>query len=107
MKVEKIETILNISNFKNKEEVANRIIQEVITICKENLLFFDLSKNNKLNNYKETLIEKKNKLDTLLKKSNDMKIKVTNKTKVLVEINNNLKKKILQFIENKEDCKHV
>lgn len=107
MKVEKIESTLNISKFKNKDDIANRIIQEVSLICKENLLLFDLSKNNKLNNYKESLSKKNSKLDLLLKKSNNMKIKVTNKTKILVEINNSLKKKILQFIENKEDSKHV
>lgn len=105
MRIEKLDSIPSSLKFKNKEDFTNRLIQEVIFICKKNSIFLDLNKKtSKVNVYKNDFSEKNEKLDKLLEKSKDMKEIVTNKINLLVENNNNLKNKLLQLITiNKEE----
>ena len=84
MKVIKPDPLLSISKLKNKEEFVNQLMQQVICICREDKTITINSKIKKLNEYKNTLLEKDNKLNILLEKSNKIKEGIQ---KQLIEIN--------------------
>ena len=99
MKITQVEPLPNIYKFKNKEEFCNRLIQEVVTICKNNPLY---SKPNKkileLINHSNKLIVKNEKLDMLLEKSKNMKNDLNNKISLLNEDNNKFRNKLLEIL---------
>lgn len=72
MKIIKSDSI-PIPNLKNKEEFIDRLISQVMIICRENNSFSILEKTKKLEEHKKILQEKDNKLMILLEKSNKIK----------------------------------
>jgi len=100
VKITQIEPLPSIYKFKNKEDFCNRLIQEVITISKNNSLF--LKKNKKiseLEKYRNILNTKNEKLNMLLEKSINMKKDLTGKISLLVEDNNNVRNKLLELLK--------
>ena len=104
MRIKNIESLPAVNTFKNKEDFCNRLIQEVILICKNNPIY---SKPNKktieLSNIKSNLINKIEKLDSLLEKSKDMKKDLNSKIDILVEDNSMYKEKLLNILHSKEE----
>ena len=99
MKITQLESLPSIYKFKNKEDFCNRLIQEVITISKNNSLY---SKKNKkiseLEKYRNTLITKDERLNMLLEKSISMKEDLTSKITMLIEDNNVVRNKLLEIL---------
>lgn len=99
MKISQLEPLPSIYKFKNKEDFCNRLIQEVITISKNNSLY--LKKNKKieeLTKYKNVLNTKNERLNNLLEKSINMKEDLTSKISLLVEDNNVVRNKLLELL---------
>lgn len=100
MKITQLEPLPSIYKFKNKEDFCNRLIQEVITISKNNSLY---SKKNKkiieLEKYRNTLNTKDERLNMLLEKSINMKEDLTSKISLLVEDNNVVRNKLLELLQ--------
>lgn len=99
MKITQLEPLPSIYKFKNKEDFCNRLIQEVITISKNNSLY--LKKNKKieeLTKYKNVLNTKNERLNNLLEKSINMKEDLTSKISLLVEDNNVVRNKLLELL---------
>ena len=98
MKISQLEPLPSIYKFKNKEDFCNRLIQEVITISKNNSLY---SKKNKkiieLEKYRDMLNTKNERLNMLLEKSISMKEDLTSKITLLVEDNNVVRNKLLEL----------
>ena len=99
MKITQLEPLPSIYKFKNKEDFCNRLIQEVITISKNNSLY---SKKNKkiieLEKYRDMLNTKNERLNMLLEKSISMKEDLTSKITLLVEDNNVVRNKLLEIL---------
>lgn len=99
MKISQLEPLPSIYKFKNKEDFCNRLIQEVITISKNNSLY---SKKNKkiieLEKYRDMLNTKNERLNMLLEKSISMKEDLTSKITLLVEDNNVVRNKLLEIL---------
>lgn len=101
MRIKKVEPLPNIFKFRNKEDFTNRIIQEVILICKDKPDFLSTNKKIlKLKKVEEELLNKDEKFNLLLEKSKNLKNDLTNKIKTLSDDNNNFKNKLLQIIES-------
>jgi hypothetical protein len=99
VKISQLEPLPSIYKFKNKEDFCNRLIQEVITISKNNSLY--LKKNKKieeLTKYKNVLNTKNERLNNLLEKSINMKEDLTSKISLLVEDNNVVRNKLLELL---------
>jgi hypothetical protein len=99
VKITQLEPLPSIYKFKNKEDFCNRLIQEVITISKNNSLY--LKKNKKieeLTKYKNVLNTKNERLNNLLEKSINMKEDLTSKISLLVEDNNVVRNKLLELL---------
>ena len=100
MKITQTDPLPSIYKFKNKEDFCNRLIQEVITICKNNPLY---SKPNKkisdLSQYRSKLISKNEKLNSLVEKSKDMKLDLTSKISMIIEDNNQYRNKLLELLQ--------
>ena len=100
MKITKVEPLPNVLKFKNKEDFTNRIIQEVMVTCKKNSRFAKTNRTIfKLDEYKNNLILKNEKLDDLIEKSHKMKEELNDKINLLVEANNKFKNKLLEIID--------
>jgi len=84
-----------IMNLKNKEDFINRLITQIMIICKEDNYFPISKKIKKLEEYKRTLQEKNNNLTILLEKSNKIK---EGMNKQLAEIEENSLKLREHFI---------
>jgi DNA integrity scanning protein DisA with diadenylate cyclase activity len=99
VKITQLEPLPAIYKFKNKEDFCNRLIQEVITISKNNSLY---SKKNKkiieLEKYRDVLNTKNERLNNLLEKSINMKEDLTSKISLLVEDNNVVRNKLLELL---------
>lgn len=99
MKITQLEPLPAIYKFKNKEDFCNRLIQEVITISKNNSLY---SKKNKkiieLEKYRDMLNTKDERLNMLLEKSISMKEDLTGKITMIIEDNNNVRNKLLELL---------
>lgn len=96
MKITKLESLPNILKFKNKEDFTNRLIQQVITICKNDALFLKSNDRiTKLDLYKKELDLKNEKLDSLLEKSSQMKSELKKKIHDTTESNKIFKEKLL------------
>jgi phosphatidylinositol kinase/protein kinase (PI-3 family) len=99
VKISQLEPLPSIYKFKNKEDFCNRLIQEVITISKNNSLY---SKKNKkiieLEKYRNTLNTKDERLNMLLEKSVSMKDDLTSKITMLIEDNKSVKNKLLELL---------
>ena len=99
MKITQLEPLPSRYKVKNKEDFCNRLIQEVITISKNNSLY---SKKNKkiieLEKYRNTLITKDERLNMLLEKSISMKEDLTSKITMLIEDNNVVRNKLLELL---------
>jgi len=89
------ETLPCSSNFKNKEEFVNKIIQQVLVICKEDKSFNTNSKIKKINEYKQVLQEKNNKLNILLDKSKKIKEDMEKQLNEFEESNIKMKQRLL------------
>jgi hypothetical protein len=99
VKITQLEPLPSIYKFKNKEDFCNRLIQEVITISKNNSLY--LKKNKKieeLTKYKNVLNTKNERLNNLLEKSINMKEDLTGKITMIIEDNNNVRNKLLELL---------
>jgi hypothetical protein len=99
VKISQLEPLPSIYKFKNKEDFCNRLIQEVITISKNNSLY--LKKNKKieeLTKYKNVLNTKNERLNNLLEKSINMKEDLTSKITMIIEDNNNVRNKLLELL---------
>lgn len=100
MKIIQISPIPSVYKFKNKEDFCNRLIQEILIICKNNPLY--LKSNKKLlslSKYKNTLVEKNEKLDSLIEKSIEMKTDIINKISLLTDDNNQYRNNLLKILE--------
>ena len=106
MKITQLESLPSIYKFKNKEDFCNRLIQEVITISKNNSLY---SKKNKkiieLEKYRDMLNTKNERLNMLLEKSISMKEDLTSKITLLVEDNNVVRNKLLELLHPEGEIK--
>ena len=106
MKITQLEPLPSIYKFKNKEDFCNRLIQEVITISKNNSLY---SKKNKkiieLEKYRDMLNTKNERLNMLLEKSISMKEDLTSKITLLVEDNNVVRNKLLELLHPEGEIK--
>ena len=88
----KIQQIKPIHKFKNKEEFCNKLIQQIISVSKENkTLSKDNIKLNKLIEIEKKLIEKNNKLDSLLDQSKNVKKELDEKINTIIEENDSYK----------------
>jgi len=88
----KIQQINPIHKFKNKEEFCNKLIQQIISVSKENkTLSKDNIKLNKLIEIEKKLIEKNNKLDSLLDQSKNVKKELDEKINTIIEENDSYK----------------
>jgi uncharacterized protein YaaN involved in tellurite resistance len=104
MKITKVGELPNILKIKNKEDFSNRLIQEVLSICKNHSIFSKAtSRITKLNQYKENLDERNQKLDSLIDKSNKTKMELQEKIKFLDSNNNKIKSKLIQILEEKNN----
>jgi len=103
MKIKKIDSVISINKFKNKEDFCNRLLQEISEIYKNNPI---MEKTNKkvveITNRKNQLLSKNKRLDNLLEKSEVMKKELASKTIMLTEENNNYRNKLLEILETKQ-----
>jgi len=103
MKIKKIDSVISINKFKNKEDFCNRLLQELSEIYKNNPT---MEKANKkvveITNRKNQLFNKNEKLDKLLEKSETMKKELASKINMLTETNNNYRTKLLEILETKQ-----
>ena len=101
MKIQNVEELPSVKKFKNKEDFCNRIIQEVMTMSKNHLLSKNSNKKMiEVENHKKDLISKNKKLDMLLEKASTMQQDLYEKTKSLIEENNNYRSKLLELLES-------
>jgi DNA integrity scanning protein DisA with diadenylate cyclase activity len=99
VKIIQTEPLPSIYKFKNKEDFCNRLIQEVLSISKNNSLFLKKNKKiNELEKYRNVLNTKNEKLNMLLEKSINMKKDLTSKITMLIEDNNNVRNKLLELL---------
>lgn len=90
MKIQQISPLVH--KFKNKEEFCNKIIQEIMLVSKNNkTLSNDNVKLNKLIKIEKKLIEKNNKLDSLLEQSKNVKKELYEKINIITEENDSYK----------------
>lgn len=99
MKITKIENVMSVQKFKNKEDFCNRLIQEIMVISKNNLFHKKNKKIEDLSKYKNKLISKEKKLDSLLEKSKSIKEDLNNKINLLVEDNVKYKNRLLNNLQ--------
>jgi len=101
VKIKKIEPLPNVLKFKNKEDFSNRIVQQVLNICKDSTLFSSSNKKIlELKKHESDLINKDEKLNELLEKSKSLKNNLTNKIQELNENNIKIKSKLLSILNN-------
>lgn len=96
MKIKHINPDLSVNNLKNKESFVNLILQNILTICKEDSNFKVNDKLKKLDEYKKTLDEKNSKLTELLKKSILIKEDFKKQSDLLEEQNLKNKERLLE-----------
>jgi len=99
MKITQIENAMTVQKFKNKEDFCNRLIQEVLMLSKNSLFHKKNKKIEDLSKYKNKLISKEKKLDSLLEKSKSIKEDLNNKINLLVEDNVKYKNRLLNNLQ--------
>lgn len=93
----------SIKKLKNKEDFCERIIQEVVSIIKENKICSKTNdKISKLTKIKNKLILKNEKLESLIEKSLKMKNDLNEKINSLIEENNSFKKNLINVLQGHE-----
>lgn len=103
MKITQIEPLPSINKFKNKEDFCNTLIQKILMLSKENKLFLKTNTRiTELNNKKNNLLKKGEKLNGLLEKSKVMKNDLSNKINTLTEENNLYKNKLIELLLGSE-----
>jgi hypothetical protein len=101
MKIKNIEPMISVNKFKNKEDFCNRLIQEVVSICKNKLVSKSaVKKIEKAENHKNKLLEKNEKLVKLLEKSSIIQKDISEKLQNIIEENKAYKNKLLEMLEN-------
>ena len=104
MKITRIDPLPNVLKFKNKEDFSNRIVQEVLEISKNSIVFSAVNKKIlKLSNYEKSLKNKSQKLDQLIEKSKVLKTDLTNRIQEVAEHNNKFRDKLLEILNEKEE----
>lgn len=104
MKVTKIDSLPSIVKFKNKEDFTNRLIQQVVFICKNNSIFStNNTRLNKLESYKQELVTKNEKINSLLEKSTTMKNLLQTEITETYEENKKFKERLLQRLNSNEN----
>lgn len=100
MKIKSIELDPKIKKFKSKDEFCNRMVEEVYYLTKNNKIY---SKNNdvmiKMLKYKNNLIAKNEKLDSLLEQSKIMKEDLNSKLNNVIEQNNKYRERLINLLK--------
>jgi hypothetical protein len=89
------DSLSTVFHIKNKEEFIDKLLLQVLTICREDKSFTTQSKIKKINEYKIELQEKDNKLNILLEKSNKIKEEMEKQLLELNENNTRVKQRLL------------
>jgi hypothetical protein len=101
MKIKNVEPMISVNKFKKKEDFCNRLIQEVVIICKNKLISKTaVKKIDNVENYKKKLLEKNEQLDKLLEKSSVIQKDISKKLQIVIEENKVYKNKLLEMLEN-------
>jgi len=99
VKITKVNSLPEVSKFKNKEEFSNRIVQEVLSLSVSNNLFDQSNKKiTGLQKYKKELFKKNERLDGILQKSKEMKEDFSIKIDDLNKSNIQYKNRLLEML---------